>query len=71
MAGRAGVLRYKLSTFAFSSVVKSRSPLSFQFSEVTGLRCVLLSSSVWRSSAFQNEMAPEGRMAMCCMAAWV
>ena len=51
--GRGGTL-----TFAFSSVVKSRSPLWFQFKDVMGLRCVLPSSSEWRSSAFQKDIAP-------------
>jgi len=47
-------------TLAFSSVVKSRSPLWFQFRDEMGLRCVLLSSSAWRSSAFQKDIAPVG-----------
>lgn len=48
-------------TLPFSSPVTSRSPLAVHTMAVTHVRCILLSSSSLRSSAFQNEMPPVRR----------
>eukprot|EP00955_Chlamydomonas_euryale_P040278 351639-Chlamydomonas_euryale.AAC.12 len=51
---------FHTDSLPFSSLVNSLSPAVFHVRLVSGDRCVFESSSRWRSSAFQNEMAPAG-----------